>query len=104
MQAITNLSELGIECDIINMDATLVNIVLDNYNCFFFYNPFHGDIFDKVIENIKESYERKPRTMWIIYANPFEHKRVVSGGFFKLFKQIEVDLYDPILNIYVKEA
>jgi len=36
----------------------------------------------------------------LIYGNPFGHKYVVENGFFKLYKQIRTDLYDPLFNIY----
>lgn len=93
-----NLRELGIEADIINDNAMECDI--DEYNCFFFYNPFRGKTFEQVIERIEESYQRFPRNIYLIYGNPFEHKTVLKNGVFVLYKQILVDLYDPVLNVY----
>lgn len=96
--AMRNLHELGIEADIDNGNAMECDI--DEYNCFFFYNPFRGKTFEKVIGRIEESFRRMPRNIYLIYGNPFEHKAVVKNGVFSLYKQLIVDLYDPILNIY----
>lgn len=63
-----------------------------------------GTVFKKVINNIQESFIHYNRKIYLIYANPFEHKCIIEGGFFKLFKQIRTDLYDPLLNIYVDKA
>lgn len=93
-----NLKELGIEADIVNGNAMECDI--DEYNCFFFYNPFRGKTFEQVIERIEESYQRFPRNIYLIYGNPFEHKTVLKNGVFVLYKQILVDLYDPVLNVY----
>lgn len=93
-----NLRELGIEADIIHGNAMECNI--DEYNCFFLYNPFRGKTFEKVIGRIEESFQRIPRTIYLIYGNPFEHQAVVRNGVFSLYRQLVVDLYDPLLNIY----
>ncbi len=94
----SNLRELGIEADIVNRNAIECNI--DEYNCFFLYNPFRGQTFERVIGRIEESFRRFPRTIYLIYGNPFEHQAVIRNGFFALYKQLIVDLYDPLLNIY----
>lgn len=96
--AMSNLRELGIKADIINGNAMECGI--DEYNCFFFYNPFRGKTFEKVIGRIEESFRRVPRNIYLIYGNPFEHKTVVKNGLFSLHKQLVVDLYDPLMNIY----
>ena len=96
--AMNNLHELGIKADVVNGNAMECNI--DEYNCFFFYNPFRGKTFEKVINRIEESFNNFPRDIYLIYGNPFEHKTVLKNGVFALHKQIIVDLYDPLLNIY----
>ena len=96
-QATLNMKKLGIECELRCQDATETNV--DGYNVFFFYNPFNGKTFDMVIRNIHRSYCRNQREIFIVYGNPFDHKTIVKYGF-SLYKQIRVDLYDPILNIY----
>lgn len=97
-QAKTNMETLKIECSLLNGDAAECEI--DAYNCFFLYNPFHGSIFEKVIGRIEESFLKHRRRIYLVYANPFEHKTVIKSGRFRLYKQIRVDLFDPLLNIY----
>ena len=97
-QAKINMEALQIDCDLINGNAAECEI--DDYNCFFFYNPFYGSVFEKVICNIEKSFEKRRRNIYLVYANPFEHKTVIKNGMFRLYKQIRADLYDPLLNIY----
>ena len=96
-QAAQNMKILGIRSDLRCENAVDTNI--DVYNLFFFYNPFTGKVFDKVINNIYENYRKHQREIFLVYGNPFEHETVMKYGF-SLHKQIRVDLYDPILNIY----
>lgn len=42
----------------------------DEYTVFFFFNPFGYKTFKPVIENIKQSFDRKPRNIRIAYYNP----------------------------------
>lgn len=37
---------------------------------FFFYNPFHGEVLECALENLRKSYEQSPRPMMIVYHNP----------------------------------
>lgn len=97
-QACHNLEKLGIKSRILNQDARECEI--DDYNCFFFYNPFTGRIFKDVIRKIQDSYVRNQRKIYIVYGNPFCHRSVVEDGYFELYKQVRTNLYDPMLNIY----
>lgn len=101
-QCVINMKELDIDCSLLNEDATQCDI--DEYNCFFFYNPFGQSVLKKVLSNIQKSYMNNKRRIYLIYANPFLHKCIVEDGFFKLYKQVRTDLYDPLLNIYVTET
>lgn len=98
LHAKKNMEILNIPCNLILGDARTCNI--DEYNCFFFYNPFRGELFREVIDGIEKSYYRKKRKIYLVYGNPFEHQQVIEHGVFYLFKHLLVDLYDPILNIY----
>lgn len=94
-----NMKILNVPCELICGNACEYHDI-DEYNVFFFYNPFGGEVFEKVISNIEKSVRQKPRKMFIVYGNPFNHKAVIAQGVFRLVKQIPVDLYDPLLNIY----
>ena len=41
--------------------------VPDEANCFYFFNPFSTKIFQKVFKQIKDSYERNPRKIYIFF-------------------------------------
>ena len=75
-------------------------VEIDQYNYFYFYNPFSGSVFQKVIDNIKDSYERKKRKIRIIYINTVCHDMIIDSGIFKIEKQIETKHWYPMVNIY----
>ena len=95
----TNLKELDIKADIVVGDATQYKD-FDEYTIFFFYNPFGEKAMLKVLDNIKESQVRRKREVYLVYGNPFYHKRIIDDHNISLYKQVEVDLHDPLLNIY----
>lgn len=98
-QALLNMELLGIPCNIRQGDATRFT-EFDDYNIFFLYNPFGPDNVAAVVKNIQASYARNHRDIYLAYGNPFFHERVIGEGGFQLYRQIRVDLYDPLLNIY----
>ncbi|MCM1568366.1 MAG: hypothetical protein NC081_02835 [Roseburia sp.] len=93
-----NMALLNIEADIYLGDAAGFQDI-DRYSIFFFYNSFSGDILREVLKNIKNSYNRRRRRIYFIYANPYEHKMLMQEGY-RLYTQLKVDCYDPLLNIY----
>lgn len=86
--------------NIINGDAALIMSELDDYNYFFMYNPFQGETFCQVINNIEESWQRKRRRITFIYSGPYCHRYVVEHGVFRLSKQIYTDYSVRNVNIY----
>jgi SAM-dependent methyltransferase len=50
----------------------------------YLYNPFQGEVMDKVIANLKRSLKDHPREVWVFYANPWEHRK------FKRIREFEV--------------
>ena len=94
-----NMKALKIAADIKCGDATKCQD-LDDYNVFFMYNPFGEEAVCKVMCNIKESVNRRKRETFLVYGNPFYHEIVINMECVSLYKQVNVDLYDPILNIY----
>ena len=52
----------------------------DDASVVFMYNPFIGDTFRGVVNRIFESYDRKPRTLHIVYVIPWEHNWLLSTG------------------------
>ncbi len=101
--AFGNFDKLGItNAELMCNDARDVQDI-DSYNYFYFYNPFVGTIFQRVIDNIVESYRRNVRKMRIIYVNTVCHDMIVDSGIFRLEKQVEVGHWYPMANIYTTE-
>lgn len=94
-----NMNKLDVSADIVTGDATEYKDI-DGYSIFFLYNPFGENGVRKVVHNILESRKRRNRDIFLVYGNPFYHREVVEGGNVRLYLQVRVDLYDPLLNIY----
>mgnify|MGYP001050080727 CR=1 FL=1 len=98
---VNNYKKLNVSCEnIINGDASCVKKELDDYNYFFMYNPFEGDTFRQVIDNIEESWSRKKRCITFIYSGPYCHQYVVAHKMFQLTKQIYTDYSVRNVNVY----
>jgi SAM-dependent methyltransferase len=54
----------------------------DDTSVLFMYNPFIGQTFRTAVDHIIESYDRKPRTLHIVYYYPWEHDWLLSTGRF----------------------
>ena len=93
-----NLKKLNVEnAEIFNSDAKLFDKI-DDYNYFYFYNPFPASVMIEVMKNIAKSLDRVPRTLTIIYFNPVCHKEIIEGGIFINFKnKWNVSLYKNLI-------
>lgn len=99
-----NYGKMGVSCEnIINGDAALIKKELDTCNYFFMYNPFEGETFRHVVDNMEESWRRKRRRITFIYSGPYCHRYVVAHGIFRLSKQIYTDYSVRNVNIYTIE-
>jgi predicted RNA methylase len=76
-------------CEMICTDAQHYEIP-DDVTIIFMYNPFGETIFQSTLTQIVSSYDRKPRRMRLVYANPREHLTVMSHGRFRLFRRIHL--------------
>lgn len=96
-----NLNKLAMQdkSSIWEVDATKFS-EYNNYNVYYFYDPFRGETFNKVINKIERSIQDHPRTVHLVYANPWEHKMVIKNGFFKLEDQLDGDWFTRMTNIY----
>ncbi|MGO9657348.1 MAG: methyltransferase domain-containing protein [Acidimicrobiales bacterium] len=61
-------------------DATNFEVP-DDVSIVYFYNPFRGEVFERVVDNIRASIARRGRPLRIIYAFPLMHDAVVAAGF-----------------------
>jgi precorrin-6B methylase 2 len=64
--------------EVIEMDAVEYRIRSDE-NVFFFYNPFHPLIMEKVMGNIQASLRTHPRTIRVIVNNPSKLEAVLES-------------------------
>jgi SAM-dependent methyltransferase len=52
----------------------------DDSTIVFMFNPFIGNTFRTAVSRIFESHDRRPRTLHIIYAFPWEHDWLIATG------------------------
>jgi SAM-dependent methyltransferase len=57
------------DVEIIQADATDF-VTPDDLSLLFMYNPFAADVLDAAMERVRESLERRPRRLQVIYALP----------------------------------
>lgn len=84
-----NLESLKIKnVEVICCDATEF-LELDDYNYFYFYNPFPCPVMIEVIENIGRSLTRRPRKVTLVYLNPWCHEQIIAHGIFQKIDEFE---------------
>jgi predicted RNA methylase len=49
----------------------------------YLYNPFQGRVMDKVVKNIRRSLQTMLQDFWIVYVNPWEHRKFARGHHFQ---------------------
>lgn len=64
---------------LVNADALEYEIP-DDVTVVFMNNPVRGAIFAAVVEHMLDSYDRRPRTMRLVYASPIEEPTLLSTG------------------------
>jgi hypothetical protein len=80
--AIAEKNLMGLSCKNINLIvADAVDFTdLEEYNYFYFFNPFPPGVMKAVIKNIADSLAKKPRKAVIIYFNPEFHEAIVHDS------------------------
>jgi hypothetical protein len=73
--------------ELVTADATDYRLP-DDVTVAYFANPFTGDIFRTVIEQLLESLDRRPRRLRLIYRNPVEHDYLMSTGRFRPVRRL----------------
>ncbi|MEJ2619020.1 MAG: class I SAM-dependent methyltransferase [Candidatus Thiodiazotropha sp.] len=76
-------------------DATQFQIP-DDVTVIYLFNPFVGEPFLRVIDNIGESLDRRKRAIWIFYTNPVMHDSVIKRDWIKVreYKSGSVAIYE----------
>lgn len=88
------------EVELFHNDAAKIVYELDKYNWFYFFDPFERQIFEPVISNICDSYQRKPRKLNLIYINPRYHDVIEKCGVFFMTNQFCAATRQKVVNIY----
>ena len=65
------------DVEIVTADATAYPIP-DDLTVLYLYNPFMGEIFDRVVENVVASVDRAPRRLRVIYRHPTEDAKLMA--------------------------
>lgn len=74
---------------------------IDQFTHFYLFNPFPANILELVIQNIKESYHKKPREITLIYYCP-RHRDIIDNLiFFDGVKEFKGMYWDTV--VYIKE-
>jgi SAM-dependent methyltransferase len=71
----------GLRCPdvrVIEADATSFSLP-DEVTVLHFFNPFHGDVLDAVLRKVRESLDRRPRTIHALYFNRDDFARAAAG-------------------------
>jgi hypothetical protein len=71
---------------IVGMDAAEYEIH-DDERVFFFYNPFGRPVFERVLGNIRRSYESSPRPIHLVYGNPTQRQALEEDPFWVVVKE-----------------
>jgi SAM-dependent methyltransferase len=69
-------------------------IIPQDVDCIFLFNPFDETIMKKVLQHIKESLEKNPRQLNIIYSNPLYKNLFTSNGFSETYHSKKLTYFE----------
>lgn len=72
-----NISNVKLYCE----DARTFTTGLDDVTHVYMFDPFHRSVTSCVLNNLKHSLQRKPRSLTVIYKAPYQHELFVNSGF-----------------------
>ena len=80
--AVANVAHAGLENRISLVLGDAAEFEIPEEPCvLYFYNPFERPVLERVVENIRRSYERNRRPLYVVYYNP-RHAEVFEGARF----------------------
>ena len=65
----------------------------DDITVIYLFNPFGGNVFTSLLDQIQLSLERRPRQIRLIYRNPVMHYFLMQYHFHLAFKMEDLNLY-----------
>jgi hypothetical protein len=68
--------------ELVHADLTEYEIP-DDVTIVYAFAPVYGELMDVVIGKLLASVDRRPRVVRLVYANPFEHNRLIARGRFR---------------------
>jgi predicted RNA methylase len=71
------LRRCAVRPEVVRADVTTYRVP-DDVTVVFLYNPFRGAVLHAALTRVLESFDRAPRRLRIVYANPREHELIVS--------------------------
>jgi SAM-dependent methyltransferase len=87
------------EIQLVEIDALEYELPLDATYIYLF-NPCVGDAFGRLLENVVASYERRPRRMRVLYANPVEEAMLERSDRFARVRTSRGLRHDHRIAIY----
>ena len=88
-----NIEKLGLKCRVFVTDACDFT-QWENYNWFYFYNPFPDRVMGVCLQYMLDSLRTNPRTLHIIYVNPVCHQLLLDRGFTEV--PVEYGLWETL--------
>ena len=74
--------------------------VPDDVTLILLYNPFGGATFEAFLARMLESFDRRPRRLWLIYVNPVERMTVERTDRFQLRRTLKGGVRGPEVRMY----
>ncbi len=93
------------DVELVTCDAADYGIP-DDMTIAYFYYPFAGETFRRVIDNIVDSLIRNPRRIRLIYACPHLEDVVVGTSHFRLIRSVRIGRHDYLprrISVYVSD-
>ncbi len=100
-QALANLSKTKqqlpkLEYTVLHNDAFYYEIPID-VDTIFLFNPFDAVIMSGVAENIIISYEKNPRDITVLYANPLCKEELTAVGFKQVYHTQKMKYLEAVI-------
>ena len=97
-----NMHQLELEnrAELLYGDAAKLTEQLDDYNWFYFYNPFDEVILKKCVDNMVQSYYRNKRKIHIVFFSPRDYSCIENTGVFRMCNQFTVDMRQRVVGIF----
>lgn len=91
-----NMEKLKLDAEVIHGNAMEFSDY-DDYDLFYFFNPFGPPVFEKVIAFMLESQQRKNRDIWAVYNHPVSGHLFEKAGF-----QVKMETLDESRGFSVR--